>query len=132
VHEGGPQALSPDAVVLVPGLGLGPEAWAPTASRLRYGDRVLVPCLPGFGVPGRGEDLHPRALAERLLEVVGSSPRRMVVAGHSASCQVAAHVAVLAGDRVTGLVLVGPTTDPRAASWHALAGPWWGRPAPAP
>lgn len=47
-----------------------------------------------------------------------------MLAGHSASCQVVAHVAAEAGDRVAGLVLVGPTTDPSARSWPALVRRW--------
>ena len=47
-----------------------------------------------------------------------------MLAGHSASCQVVAHVAAEAGDRVAGLVLVGPTTDPAARTWSALVRRW--------
>jgi pimeloyl-ACP methyl ester carboxylesterase len=51
-------------------------------------------------------------------------PGATVLVGHSASCQVVARAAALAPDRVTGLVLVGPTTDPRARSWPRLAARW--------
>lgn len=108
-------------LVVVPGLGLGPEAWAPSLDRLPSLPREVVP-LPGYGLPGNGADLHPRALASTVLEAVGN--RTVVLAGHSASCQVVAHAAAIAPDRVAGLVLVGPTTDPRAASWPALAQRW--------
>jgi pimeloyl-ACP methyl ester carboxylesterase len=50
--------------------------------------------------------------------------QRAVLMGHSASCQVAVHVAALVPDRVEGLVLVGPTTDPRAATWPSLVRRW--------
>jgi pimeloyl-ACP methyl ester carboxylesterase len=50
--------------------------------------------------------------------------RRVVVFGHSASCQIAAHVAAMNPTRVTGLVLVGPTTDPTAATWPRLIARW--------
>lgn len=121
MHEGGPQALTTDCLVLVPGLGLGSEAWAPTTARTTYAGRVLT--LPGYGRPADGHDLRPRALAERLLDHAPDAGR-LVLAGHSASCQVVAHAAVLAPDRVAGLLLVGPTTDPRAATWPRLAGRW--------
>jgi pimeloyl-ACP methyl ester carboxylesterase len=44
--------------------------------------------------------------------------------GHSASCQIVARAAVLVPDRVSALVLVGPTTDPRAASWPRICYRW--------
>lgn len=108
-------------VVLVPGLGLGPEAWAPTATRLERSWTVLT--LPGFGRPARGADLRPLALAEQVLETLGDGPP-VVLGGHSASCQIVAHVATLAPERVRGLLLAGPTTDPRAASWPGLVLRW--------
>lgn len=110
-------------MVLVPGLGLGPEAWAPTTARIEHDAPVLVRSLPGYGEPADGRDVRPRALAERLLAATDGA-ERLLLAGHSASCQVVAHAASLAPDRVRVLVLAGPTTDPRAASWPRLAGRW--------
>jgi pimeloyl-ACP methyl ester carboxylesterase len=49
---------------------------------------------------------------------------RAVLLGHSASCQIVVQAAVRDPHRVTALVLVGPTTDPRARSWLGLAGRW--------
>jgi pimeloyl-ACP methyl ester carboxylesterase len=80
------------------------------------GQRVPVPSLDG--------------LAALLRERMGDGP--LVLAGHSQGCQVAA--AAAADPRVRGLVLLGPSTDPRlrspaglAARWlrTALAEPWW-------
>jgi pimeloyl-ACP methyl ester carboxylesterase len=48
----------------------------------------------------------------------------IVLTGHSGSCQVVAHAAGLVPDRVSALVMVGPTTDPRAASWPRIAHRW--------
>ncbi len=113
-----------DALVLVPGLGLGPEAWQPTVAALDSGVRATVVTLEGYGVPAdRSADLRPEVLARRLLEQVPAEGR-LVLAGHSASCQVVAHAALLAPHRVAGLLLVGPTTDPRAPDWLRLAGRW--------
>lgn len=110
-------------VVLVPGLGLRPAAWAPTIASLPVGIDVDVVTLPGFGVPVHGDDLSPRALARRLVSALPPDGP-LVLGGHSASCQVVAHAAVLAPSRVRGLLLVGPTTDPRAAGWSGLVRRW--------
>lgn len=57
----------------------------------------------------------------------------MVLLGHSASGQIVVEAAVRAPERAAGLVLVGPTMDPRAAGCAALAARWartagWERP----
>ena len=113
-----------DALVLVPGLGLGPEAWQPTVAALDSPIRATTIPLEGYGVPAtRSSDLRPEVLAGRLLEQLPAQ-ERLVLAGHSASCQVVAHAARQAPYRVAGLLLVGPTTDPRARGWARLAGRW--------
>jgi len=107
-------------LAIVPGLGLGPESWRPTLSAL--GREAAVHVLPGYGVPLEpGPPPSPAALADRLL---GGLSAPTVLLGHSASCQVVAHAARLAPDLVRGIALVGPTTDPRARSWPALATLW--------
>ena len=115
-------------LLLVPGLGLTAEAWAPTLQHLSaHGlgrTRVEVVALPGYGLPARrGESLEPALLARSLLDRCAPG-RPAVLAGHSASCQVVAHTAAQAPDRVAGLILVGPTTDPRAATWPRLVARW--------
>lgn len=101
-------------LVLVPGLGLDHRS----SARLR----ALVPAevvrLPGAGrrapVPRFDE------LADRLRGALGEGP--VLLVGHSQGCQVAAAVATDA--RVAGLVLLGPTTDPRMRSPWVLATRW--------
>jgi pimeloyl-ACP methyl ester carboxylesterase len=85
--------------------------------------RPAVVTLPGFGEPADGADLSPTALADLLLARLRPTSA-VVLAGHSSSCQVVAHAARAAPGVVRRLVLVGPTTDPRAASWHRLAARW--------
>jgi pimeloyl-ACP methyl ester carboxylesterase len=103
-------------LVLVPGLGLD----ARSSARLRAllpGDVVL---LPGMGLGGPVPALDE--LGRRLLAGIGPGP--VVLVGHSQSCQV---VAAAAGDpRVAGLVLLGPTTDPRLRSLPVLVRRWLG------
>ncbi len=124
-HGGGMPDLP---ILLVPGLGLGPEAWQPTLRAWAPASPATVVPLPGYGVRGRRtDDLRPAALAARLLDHLGGPgrvPAPVVLVGHSASCQVVAAAAAAAPDRVAGLVLVGPTTDPRAATWSRLVARW--------
>jgi pimeloyl-ACP methyl ester carboxylesterase len=109
-------------VVAVPGLGLGPESWRGVLERLDEPSAVRV--LPGYGVPtDRGPTPTPAELGARLVAHL-DGPAGLL--GHSSSCQVVAHAARLAPGLVRWLVLVGPTTDPRAFSWPALAGRWLG------
>lgn len=112
---------------LVPGLGLAATAWRPTLAALSEELRreAAVVELPGYGQRAeRGADLTPPAAALLLLETGRADPGTSVLVGHSASCQVVVHAARRHPDRVAGLVLVGPTTDPRAPGWPALARRW--------
>ena len=101
-------------VVLVPGMGLDTRSSVRVRARLA-GDVVL---LPGMGrsepVPSVDE------LADRLRAELGPGP--VVLVGHSQSCQVVAAAAV--DHRVAGVVLLGPTTDPRMRPVAVLAWRW--------
>jgi pimeloyl-ACP methyl ester carboxylesterase len=125
------------SIVAVPGLGLSAAVPRCTLDRLPAPSAVVE--LPGYGLPAsRRTDLGPDDLARLLLtrlDESGVAPA--VLLGHSASCQIVVQAAVRDPDRVTALVLVGPTTDPRARSWLGLAGRWlhtalWERPGQAP
>jgi pimeloyl-ACP methyl ester carboxylesterase len=114
---------------MVPGLGLGTEAWTPTIRELaRQGvdaTRMTVSLLPGYGEPLRsGDPVDPRGAARKLLATSLPRDRDLVLLGHSSSCQVVVHAAAMAPAGVIGLVLVGPTTDPRAATWPRLLWRW--------
>jgi pimeloyl-ACP methyl ester carboxylesterase len=116
-------------LLYVPGLGLDERAWHPTICALR--GRLqdvpdLVALLPGFGLrPQRGDDLRPASLGALLVrQRLADLPAPTVLVGHSASCQVVAHAAALAPSRVSTLVLVGPTTDRRAATWTRISRRW--------
>jgi pimeloyl-ACP methyl ester carboxylesterase len=100
--------------VLIPGLGLD----ARSSSRVRERLLATVVHLPGMGLAKPVPSLE--VLAAGLLDRAGEGP--LVLVGHSQSCQV---VAVAAADpRVRGIMLLGPTTDPRLRSVAGLAGRW--------
>ncbi len=120
-----PERTPRPTLVCVPGLGLEAAEWRTTSDALRRRgivDEVAVRPLPGYGQrPRRGEDLRPSALGARLAAGLRGPA---VLVGHSASCQVVGRAAALAPDQVAGLVLVGPTTDPRARTWPRLVARW--------
>jgi pimeloyl-ACP methyl ester carboxylesterase len=112
-------------IVAVPGLGLDARSWAGVRRLLA----VDVLALPGMGRRGPVPPLE--ALADEVVRRLGKEP--VLLVGHSQSCQVV--VAVAERDpRVVGVVLLGPTTDPRlrrlrglAPAWlrTAVREPWW-------
>jgi pimeloyl-ACP methyl ester carboxylesterase len=114
-------------LVAVPGLGLACDAPQRTLDRLPAVPSAVVE-LPGYGLPpAPGASLCPGDLARLLLARLDElAVDRAVLFGHSASCQLVAQAAASAPERVAALVLVGPTTDPRGASWPGLVGRWLG------
>jgi pimeloyl-ACP methyl ester carboxylesterase len=108
----------PVRLVLVPGLGLDERSSSQVRAHLSPCVPATVLRLPGMGLAGPVPSLD--ALAGLLRGVLGEGP--VVLVGHSQSCQV---VAAAAGDpRVVGIVLLGPTTDPRLRSPAGLALRW--------
>jgi pimeloyl-ACP methyl ester carboxylesterase len=108
-------------LVAVPGLGLSAAVPHRTFDHLPHPATVVE--LPAFGRPApRGTDLSPEALAAELVRNLPAG--RVVLLGHSASCQIVVAAAARAPERVAALVLVGPTTDPRAAGWPGLVARW--------
>jgi pimeloyl-ACP methyl ester carboxylesterase len=102
-------------LVLVPGLGLDGRS----SARLREILPARVVELPGMGLGGPVPPLDE--LADRLRAALGQQP--VVLVGHSQSCQVV--VAAAQRDaRVAGVVLLGPTTDPRLRSVRGLTARW--------
>jgi pimeloyl-ACP methyl ester carboxylesterase len=124
VSSGGEADGVPD-FLWVPGMGLDERSSARVRSRV--GGRVLR--LPGMGLRERVPPFPE--LVGRLRDRPGVAP--VVLVGHSQSCLLVAAAAV--GDpRVVGLLLLGPTPDPRmrrsavlAARWLRTAAhePWW-------
>jgi pimeloyl-ACP methyl ester carboxylesterase len=104
----------PARLVLVPGLGLDRRSSAALRTRVP----AAVVHLPGMGLAESAPSVDE--LGARLLGELGEGP--VVLVGHSQSCQA---VAAAARDaRVVGLVLLGPTTDPRLRSVAGLVRQW--------
>jgi pimeloyl-ACP methyl ester carboxylesterase len=102
-------------IVLVPGLGLDERS----SARLRRRIGGVVVILPGMGRRRSAGTLDE--LAAQLLAALPAGP--VVLVGHSQSCQVV--VAAAGRDpRVTAVVLLGPTTDPRMRRPVVLAWRW--------
>ena len=105
-------------IVLVHGYSISSSYFVPQAACLARTAHVYAPDLPGHG---RSEHA-PRALNTfELRDALASwmhrkGLRSALVVGHSFGCQIAAELAVSHPQRVSGLVLIGPTTDPRARS----------------
>ena len=107
-------------IVLVPGLGLGPESYAPTCRHLQAKYEVVA--LPGYGMrAGQDDDLHIEALAERLVQQV---KERSVLVGHSASCGIVVEATLQHPELVAALVLIAPSGDLTASSWPSMTGRW--------
>lgn len=103
-------------IVLIHGLGVSGTYWLPTAELLSEHFRVFVPDLPGFGEshkPRHVPDL--RELADMLvawMDAVGID--RAALVGNSMGCQIAVNAILAHPDRVSRLVMQGPTIDPSA------------------
>jgi pimeloyl-ACP methyl ester carboxylesterase len=107
-------------VVLVPGIGLGPESYAPTVRHLQAAYEVVT--LPGYGVKAaQDDDLRIEALATRLLERL---PAQAVLVGHSAGGLIAVEATLRRPEAVRALVLAAPSGDQTASGWPGLAGRW--------
>jgi pimeloyl-ACP methyl ester carboxylesterase len=103
--------------VLLHGLAVSHRYLMPTA-RAQRNRAVYLPDLAGFGLSGKPANVvdvggHARILAE-WLDAAGIG--RVALLGNSFGCQVAVELAHRRPDLVAALILVGPTTDPAAAS----------------
>jgi pimeloyl-ACP methyl ester carboxylesterase len=108
-------------VVLLPGLG-APGYLVPWVRQIATWTRATVLDLPGWrwgratACPATVADIGAAA-AQWLTE---HDRRDVVLLGHSTGAQAAIRTASLVGDRLTGLVLAGPTFDPAARSVAGL------------
>jgi pimeloyl-ACP methyl ester carboxylesterase len=111
-------------VVHVPGLGLDGRSSEALRAALPPDVPSSVVLLPSLGLPRipGARQLTVPGLAAQLLDQLPAEP--VVLLAHSQSCQVAVAAAVAHPEAVAGLVLVGPTLDPRARPLRVLVLRW--------
>ncbi|EYF06345.1 Hypothetical protein CAP_1875 [Chondromyces apiculatus DSM 436] len=102
--------------MLVHGMVVSSRYMTPVVERLGAYYPVYAPDLPGFGKSHKpGRTLSLAELADALvawMDAMGLG--KVVLLGNSFGCQVAVACAARRPERVSRLVLQGPTTDPRA------------------
>lgn len=118
-----------DPIVMAHGLGVAAESLRFLGAELvANGRRSFAPDLPGFGLSGTHKPPHPLripGLADALrawMETAGV--QRAALYGNSIGAQIAADLAARHPDRVSALVLVGPTPDPDARTLPAQVWRW--------
>lgn len=122
----GEAGASHPPLVLVHGMVISSSYMVPLAKRLGRFRKVYAPDLPGYGRSDRpGHALGLDQLADALaawVERLELPPAAFIA--NSFGCQVVARFAVRHPHLVDCLVLVGPTTDPRARSTPRLLARW--------
>lgn len=113
-------------LVLVHGFVISSLYLMPLARHLAPDVRVLAPDLPGFGESDKPDRVpHIAGLAEWLAGWMGAvGVPRAVMLGNSMGCQVVAALAARHPERVAGVILTGPTIDPRRRNGPQQIGRW--------
>jgi 2-hydroxy-6-oxonona-2,4-dienedioate hydrolase len=111
----GPRRADPP-LVLIGGTALSGRYLLPVAVELAHRYPVWVPDLPGRGASEAPQDvLSVEGYADHLLAwMARAGLDRAAVLGNSMGCQIAVEMAVRAPERISSLVLQGPTTDASA------------------
>lgn len=106
--------------VLIHGLVISSLYMIPLAERIAVGHEVHAIDLPGFGRSESPSDvLTVPQLADWVIAWMSEMGiRQCHLVANSLGCEIAAHLAVKAPERVATLILIGPTLDPQA---YALA-----------
>ena len=119
-HHGVPviRAGAGPRIVLLHGVGLRAEAWAPVIDRLATRYSVLAPDMPGHGQhapqPGLGAITDYAALLGAVLDGPG------VVVGHSMGAMIATALAALHADKVLALGALNAVFERTAAAKAAV------------
>ncbi|MGV3774515.1 MAG: alpha/beta fold hydrolase [Verrucomicrobiales bacterium] len=111
-------------IVLLHGLGMGSSYMVPLGAQLAAEANVYVPELPGHGQSDH--DVRPlkiQEMAEALATWMGQRGlRAATMVGHSMGCQIAAELAAKHPSLISGLVMMGPTSDPAAPAINEQIG----------
>ena len=102
--------------LLIHGLVISSLYMIPLAECVAAEHEVHAVDLPGFGRSDRPQEiLSVGELADAVLAWMSAvGIQRCHLIGNSLGCEVAAHIAVKAPDRVATLTMIGPTVDPQA------------------
>jgi 2-hydroxy-6-oxonona-2,4-dienedioate hydrolase len=101
-------------VILVHGLSVSSRYLVPIAEELASDSPVYAPDMPGFGRSEKpGNVLNISELADALVAWMDACGLdRAVMLGNSMGCQIIIECALRYSERVSAMVLVGPTTEP--------------------
>ncbi len=115
-RSGGAAAHGGVPFVFVHGLVISSLYMIPLAECLAVRHAVHALDLPGFGrSAGPREILSLSRLADSIIDWMSEAGlSRCHLVANSLGCEIAAHVAVKAPERVASLILIGPTVDPLA------------------
>ena len=114
----GPEVATASPVVCVHGVGVSSRYMVATMAELASTFDVYAIDLPGFGLTDRPpEVLDVVGLADALAGwIQAAGLGRPALLANSVGCQIAVDCALRYPDRVSRMVLVGPTIDPIARS----------------
>jgi 2-hydroxy-6-oxonona-2,4-dienedioate hydrolase len=121
-----PVPVEDSAIVMVHGLVVSSRYMVPTAIRLAPYYHVYAPDLPGFGKSDK--PLHVLDITE-LSDVLADwmqaiGLKQATLLGNSMGCQVIANLALRHPERVSRVILMGPTMDPRARKAYQVIIRW--------
>ncbi|MCI0438183.1 MAG: alpha/beta hydrolase [Chloroflexi bacterium] len=113
-------------VVILPGFSSSSQQVRPAAERLSAHFRTYAPDLPGFGRSDRPRVLPTLARLARFLEMWMQEMKLDGVAlvGASFGAQIAVEFGARYPERVSRVVMVGPTVDPQARSLFRMTWRW--------
>lgn len=107
-------------LALIHGWGLGSSVWQPLLESLSASCRVHLVDLPGYGHAAG----NPGDFAQAALNLIEALPETVTLCGWSLGALLAMRAALLAPQRVAGLVLVGATPCfAQRADWREAQAP---------
>ena len=114
------------AIIMVHGLVVSSRYMIPTALQLAPYYHIYALDLPGFGKSDKPSHvLNITELADFLadwMQAIGL--KQATLLGNSLGCQVIANFALRHPEHISQIILLGPTTDPRARTAYQLMVRW--------